>query len=41
MPNDSSNLPDGCTSDDVDNAWGTQFPIDERDPDNYEEDEDD
>ena len=29
-------LPDGCTSDDVDNAWGTQCPIDERDPDAWE-----
>ena len=33
MANDALNFPPGCTSDDVDNAWGTQCPIDERDPD--------
>lgn len=34
------NLPPNCTSDDVDNAWGTQLPVDQRDSDDYEEDED-
>ena len=33
MTPDACNLSPGCTSDDVDNAWGTQFPVDERDPD--------
>jgi hypothetical protein len=40
MTSDALNYPPGCTSDDVDNAWGTQAPIDERDPDDYKEDED-
>lgn len=31
-----SNLPDGCKVEDIDNAWGTQFPVDERDPDAWE-----
>ena len=33
MTSDALNYPPGCTSDDVDNAWGTQLPVDERDPD--------
>ena len=31
------NLPPGCTAEDIDNAWGTQFPVDQRDPDAWEE----
>ena len=36
MTSDALNYPPGCTSDDVDNAWGTQAPFDERDPDRWE-----
>ena len=36
MTSDALNYPPGCTSDDVDNAWGAQCPIDERDPDAWE-----